>query len=705
MDLKNTRTTVLNDGAPELKRAEIRDYFHATFDIDEQLYRTLCHDGTFYLRADRLRHPLIFYYGHTAVFFINKLVSARVVTQRINPGYESMFAVGVDEMSWDDLDERHYAWPTPAEVQMYRDAVRDRVDELIRTLPLTLPITWESPWWAIMMGIEHERIHLETSSVLIRQLPIDQVRQLPFWDICPDTGAPPENELLPVTDGTVVLGKPRSHPLYGWDNEYGQRRMEVPGFKASRYLVSNREFLAFVEAGCYEEQRWWTDEGWRWRRFRQAVHPLFWIRSRDGWKLRTMASEIDMPWNWPVEVNQLEAAAFCVWKAAVTGQHLRLPTEEEWQRLREFCAVPDQTEWSNLPPGNINLAFWASSCPIDRFRSGPFFDLIGNVWQWTETPIYPFQGFEIHPWYDDFSTPTFDTRHNLIMGGSWISTGNEATRHARYAFRRHFFQHAGFRYVESSTPVETHDNRYETDILAAQYSHAHYGPDQFGVANFPAACARVCLELMAGRRMGRALDLGCALGRASFELAKGGFKEVVGLDSSTRFFRLATALQEEGVLRYTLPEEGEIVSFHRTTLEEMGLDMVRDRVSFHQADACNLPEKFNGYDLVLAANLLDRLYGPRRFLDIIHGRVNPGGLLVVASPYSWSEEFTPRQEWLGGYREAGEPVWSLDGLTAALAGRFRMLGEPRDIPFVIRETRRRFQHAVAQMTVWERLES
>ena len=60
----------------------------------------------------------------------------------------------------------------------------------------------------------------------------------------------------------------------------------------------------------------------------------------------------------------------------------------------------DQPYWQKAP-GNINLEHWASSCPVDQFRFGEFFDLIGNVWQWTETPISGFDGFEVHPFYDD----------------------------------------------------------------------------------------------------------------------------------------------------------------------------------------------------------------------------------------------------------------------------------------------------------------
>jgi len=415
-----------------------------------------------------------------------------------------------------------------------------------------------------------------------------------------------------------------------------------------------------------------------------------------------MLQIIDMPWNWPVEVNYLEAKAFCNWQAKRTGLPIRLPTEDEWNRFRDCANLPDQPWWEQVP-GNINMEYWASSCPVDRFRRGDFHDVIGNVWQWTETPIYAFRGFEIHPWYDDFSTPTFDTRHNLIKGGSWLSTGNEATRDSRYAFRRHFFQHAGFRYVESTQPVVIHQDQYETDVLAAQYCDSHYGPEHFGVPNFPVTCARICLELAAGRGRRHALDLGCAVGRASFELARG-FDRVTGLDFSSRFFRLAARMQEEGYLRYAVPEEGELVSFHEVSLSDFALDEVRSRVEFYQADACNLPDKFTGYDLVLAANLIDRLYSPRRFLTSIHERMSPGGLLVIASPYTWLEEFTKREEWLGGFRVAGESMSTLEGLTEVLLPHFRMVGAPRDIPFVLRETGRKFQHTISEMTVWERLE-
>jgi formylglycine-generating enzyme required for sulfatase activity len=130
-----------------------------------------------------------------------------------------------------------------------------------------------------------------------------------------------------------------------------------------------------------------------------------------------------MPWDWPAEVNNLEAEAFCAWKSTKTGKKLRLPTEDEYMAIRNYLPE-DLNDWKRQSAGNINLELWISPNPVNMFKKGDFYDIVGNVWQHTVTPFYPFDGFKIHPIYEDFTTPTFDGRHNIIKGGSFISTGN-----------------------------------------------------------------------------------------------------------------------------------------------------------------------------------------------------------------------------------------------------------------------------------------
>ncbi|MCF6200588.1 MAG: 5-histidylcysteine sulfoxide synthase [Hydrogenimonas sp.] len=679
-------------------REDIREAFCATFDAFESLFGHLKSDDAFYSRPEPLRHPHIFYFGHTAVFFINKLILAKVIDKRIDPKLESIFAVGVDEMSWDDLNEAHYDWPSVDETRRYRDRVRAVVDGLIDTLPLKLPITWESPWWVILMGIEHERIHIETSSVLIRQTDISLVKPQSGWEICNQSSSAPKNELLSVPGGVVRIGK-KDDSFYGWDNEYGYHEAKIPDFKASKYLVTNGEFMEFVKDGGYKNESYWSKEGAAWREYKKAQHPHFWVPTEDGFRYRALAEIIDMPMDWPVDVNYHEAKAFCNWLGDKLGKSLRLPTEDEWYRLYEHCKVPDRHEWGEKAPANINLEHCASACPVTRFKHGEFYDVIGNLWQWSETPIYPFEGFKVHPIYDDFTTPTFDSKHNLIKGGSFVSCGNEALKSARYAFRRHFFQHAGFRYVESSYKERYGSGVYETDSQESQYCEFGWGDEYFGVENFPAKCAKICIELSEGRRREKALDVGCAIGRSTLELATA-FKSVTGLDFSARFIGMAEQMRSEGSIRYSIATEGDLREYKEAKLPKR-LAETAARVEFWQADACNLKPIFKGYDLVFAGNLIDRLYDPAKFLEDISNRINIGGLLVLTSPYTWDEEHTPKDRWLGGFRRDGEPVRAIDGLKEHLDPAFRLL-ETRDIEFVIKETARKFQHTVAQMSVWEK---
>ena len=304
----------------------------------------LASDEAYFVRPNPLRHPLIFYFGHTATFFVNKLLLVGLVTERINPRFESMFAVGVDEMSWDDLSEASYDWPTVSEVRAYRAEVRALVDRVIRNAPLTAPIGWDHPWWAIVMAIEHERIHLETSSVLIRQQRLDLVRPRSEWRICTARAAAPDNTLVSIPAGEVRIGKSLSDAHFGWDNEYGEHHASIAAFQASRFLVSNGEYLGFVEGGGYEDDELWDEEGRAWRKFAKAAHPTFWLRERGAWRLRLMTDVVDMPWDWPVETNCHEARAFCAWKSRRTGHSVRLPSEDEWYRMLAVAGVHEVPE-------------------------------------------------------------------------------------------------------------------------------------------------------------------------------------------------------------------------------------------------------------------------------------------------------------------------------------------------------------------------
>ena len=699
--MKLLHTPILNIGNPNDKKIEILNYFIESYELYESLFELLNSDESFYQIPEPLRHPLIFYYGHTATFFINKLILAKIIPNRVNPEFESLFAIGVDEMSWDDLRKENYNWPKVAEVRAYRETVKLLIIETIKNFDLKIPITWEAPMWAILMAIEHERIHLETSSVLIRQLDLKYITPKQKWLPCQEVGPAPQNNFVSIPSSNIAINKDKSSQLYSWDNENGTHEFQLNPFKASQFLVSNQEFFDFVCDGGYQNKNYWEDEGRKWLDFSTSTCPRFWITvGNNQYKYRALSQEIEMPWNWPVDVNYHESKAFCNWKSEKTSKKIRLPTEDEWFSLRNSIELTDERYDLEF---NINLNHGASSCPVDKFKFGNLYDIVGNVWQWTETPIYPYTGFEVHPLYDDFTIPTFDNRHNLIKGGSWISTGNSATKNARYAFRRHFFQHAGFRYIETDSDIKINDYNYESDTQNSQYSEFHYGDEYFKVKNFAKASAEFCIQQSTGRKLSKALDLGCAVGRSTFELAKV-YKEVIGLDFSARFIRTAVEMQERGEIRYTLIEEGELCSYKTRRMEDLGLANIQHKIDFQQGDACNLKSHLNNFDLIFMGNLIDRLYDPKKLLLEIHHRINIGGLLIIASPFTWLEEYTKRENWLGGFKAPnGETLTTTDALTLVLEKHFKRVGQPVPIEFVIRETKRKFQHTISEFNVFERI--
>jgi len=708
MNITNNQniTPQLNGPSVEEKRAELKSYFHNTWATYESLFSLIKNDEAYYSRPEPLRHPLIFYFGHTATFFINKLMLGKYINQRVNRKLEAVCAVGVDEMSWDDLNSEHYDWPSVDEVRVYRKQVFALVEQLIDTMELALPITQDSLAWVILMGCEHERIHLETSSVIMRMLPLadlsSSVDDKSNWKHCEHFSSAPTNELLAVAEQSILLGKKPSDETYGWDNEYGHVSIDVEPFSAAKYLVSNQEFLTFIQADGYKVKKYWTDEGQQWLNFTKAEMPRFWRKEAGEYMQRNLLSEIPLPLNWPVEVNYLEAKAFCNWKSEQTKTKIALPTEAQWHCLRKNLTADNSD--SEYATANINLSNFASSCPIDEFSAGEFYDVIGNVWQWSESVIDGYDGFKVHPLYDDFSTPTFDGKHNLIKGGSWISTGNETIASSRYAFRRHFTQHAGFRYVENfdghipTMPV----NRYETDIEICQQLDSHYGDKQLNSDNYSQQVSRLLVDKVTELTInnGRLLNLGCSVGRTAFELAEH-FQFIDAVDFSARFIQFGVQLQQQKTLRYTSVISGDIQSFHEVSLKQLSLHNSVDKVLFSQGDACNLKATFTGYDAILIEHALEKSYQPKLLLKTLPQRLNEKGLLFILTDHQYSTQYTEKENWLGGLKVNGENVSGFDGLTEQLSKEFNLL-TAQPLTRVVKQNQCTQTVTTTQLSIWQR---
>ena len=244
-------------------------------------------------------------------------------------------------------------------------------------------------------------------------------------------------------------------------------------------------------------------------------------------------------------------------------------------------------------------------------------------------------------------------------------------------------------------------NPYESEKLVAEYLFFHYADEDEVSGGRPAPRealsfpVRVVTELADPERVPRtALDLGCAVGRSTFELARIA-QSVVGIDFSAAFIRSAETLKRDGQMACQVLVEGErTVPF--TARVPAGVDV--SRVSFETGDATALRADLGSFDLVLAANLLCRLPEPEKFLRRLPGLVAPGGQLLLTTPFSWLPEFTAPDHWIGAMPATG-PSW--DALCKALSPHFE-LQLSKDMPFLIREHSRKFQYGVPLGSRWIR---
>jgi len=240
-------------------------------------------------------------------------------------------------------------------------------------------------------------------------------------------------------------------------------------------------------------------------------------------------------------------------------------------------------------------------------------------------------------------------------------------------------------------------NIYETEHLLEQYLLFHYGtpedqfPYPFGpkdALSYPVRCVSEFLPAIGS--VARALDLGCAVGRSTFELSRWA-GSVIGVDLSERFIEAAQSIQQTGRIDMKIQEEG---ARFKSVTRYLDPDFDRSKCRFQVGDALNLPPDIGRFDLVLAANLLDRVPDPAELLGRVKRLLESQGHLILASPYTWLEEFTPRDHWLA---DRIEPT--LNRIRRYLEPELTLV-ETKDLPFLIREHARKFQWSVAQASVW-----
>jgi ergothioneine biosynthesis protein EgtB len=234
----------------------------------------------------------------------------------------------------------------------------------------------------------HEAMHLEAWVYMAQNLALD-LRDTGLR-LQPARARPAEE--LSIAAGSCRVG--HSGPGFAFDNEVPALDQALDAFRIDAAPVTWGRYLPFVEAGGYDEARWWSDDGWAWRRKHSNGRPLH-VTPQDGaWQRAVFGQWTPLDLDEPaVHLNLHEAQAWCRWAGR------RLPTEHEWEHAA--TAGPAAFEW-------------------------------GEVWEWTASPFAPYPGFEPHP-YRDYSQPWFDGRP-VLRGASFATW--PGLRHAVY---RNFF--------------------------------------------------------------------------------------------------------------------------------------------------------------------------------------------------------------------------------------------------------------------------
>lgn len=252
---------------------------------------------------------------------------------------------------------------------------------------------------------------------------------------------------IKIKGGSFIQGNVEGENNFSFDNEMPKFETFVNDFSVSKYCVTELMVLNFILDKGYQNKKYWCTNGWRWINSNKINKPFYWIKDEDNYKINDNGIIRNISHNLPAShISWFEANAICSWLGG------RLPTESEW----EYLATNHGNSiypWGNKFYKDIgNLNYSGNICCVNNFEKGDNIDgvrqLFGNVWEWCQEAIYPYDGFKIDSVYKEFSYPFFGFK-KILRGGSWATPDiliNSRYRNAQMPDCR--IQFTGFRVVK-----------------------------------------------------------------------------------------------------------------------------------------------------------------------------------------------------------------------------------------------------------------
>ncbi|MEF8721172.1 MAG: SUMF1/EgtB/PvdO family nonheme iron enzyme [Candidatus Accumulibacter delftensis] len=193
-------------------------------------------------------------------------------------------------------------------------------------------------------------------------------------------------------------------PGFAFDNELSAHPIALPAFAIDSTPVSWERYLPFVTANGYQQARYWSSAGWRWREAAGIDAPRYLRQSGGQWQQRRFGQWQPLPIAAAaVHLSWFEADAWCRWAGR------RLPTEGEWE-CTALAALAAPSTLATPNDASDQCYEW------------------GQLWEWTASRFLPYPAFRAHP-YRDYSAPWFDSRY--VLRGASQATALEI-RHPRY---------------------------------------------------------------------------------------------------------------------------------------------------------------------------------------------------------------------------------------------------------------------------------